>query len=52
MSSVFIWIKRMVELGNNFNTIYNRSKLILGGVDPDLYAGDIHYHTVTNKYYW
>jgi hypothetical protein len=25
------------------------SKLVLGGVDEELYAGDIHYHKVTNK---
>ena len=28
------------------------SKLILGGVDRSVYTGKMHWHKVTDKYYW
>lgn len=47
MLSVSTWIVIMVEPGKSLILKFS-SKLILGGADPDLYVGDMHYHHVTD----
>lgn len=56
---VFDNLMQQNKLGKNEFSFYmdnkegrSNSKLILGGVDDTLYAGDMHYHKVIDEYYW